>query len=133
MEPNPYDYVPSSPKLTTQEALDEFKRPMSPPSRRIANMRGRQIELFSHKHSRSQSQDDKVERHPVVAAIPVLPLMPIGAHWTSARSDAIEDKLQVMQTRLDPVQRDIIKATESKVGEVHKVSDHIRRGKEEQK
>ena len=122
MEPNPYDYVPSSPKLTTEQALDEFKRPMSPKMRRIADLRGRKIEISPHK--RNKSEDDKhiEKRHPVVALIPELPINP---DWTAERSLAIKERITGPAASQN-LPTTVVQAKVTQVPDVRKVSDALR-------
>lgn len=123
MEPNPYDYVPSSPKLTTEEALDEFKRPMSPKMRRIADLRGRKIEITSHK--RTKSEDDKhTERRHAVAGL--IPEPPVNPEWTSERSLAIKERITGPAASQN-LPTTVVQAKVTQVPEVKKVSDALRR------
>lgn len=47
MEPSPYDYVPEKAVPKTDDTPDEFKKP-SPPTHRIAQLRGRNVQIVSH-------------------------------------------------------------------------------------
>jgi len=123
MEPNPYDYVPSSPKLTTEEALDEFKRPMSPKMRRIADLRGRKIEITPHKRTKREDDKHTERRHAVVGLIPE-PL--VNPEWTSERSLAIKERITgQIPTQSPPTT--VVQAKATQIPEVRKVSDALRR------
>lgn len=123
MEPNPYDYVPSSPKLTTKETLDEFKQPMSPKMRRIADLRGRKMEITGHKRTKSEDDKKNEPRHPVGG---IVQEPPINKDWTSERSLAIKARVTNDTTPQNQTVT-VVQAKSSQVPEVKKVSDALRR------